>query len=384
MVDPYESRLGFRIQEILTTGCASLTELCQRAGGAFPTDVLRLAGRSSKGLPLNGPMDSTHLPPDSAPLGAPEPHPIDFEWRFTAAAADALAEEIAACSGRIACFGTPGVFWRLAVRGKEVVLYDRNPRIRRCIDPYLTGTAAHIETVDLDATCPVSTRYDIVLMDPPWYLGHYDVWIAHASQIVRSGGLVVSTLFPSLLRPDARHQRRVVKQRLLELGTIERSTPILYSTPLFEQAVLERAGLGGLGNWRMGEVLWVSVSSASVKRETPIGSVEPRWKRFQLGPQVIAVRSNPADFGTVRLRPVGQAKSYFLGTVSSRAPERSEINVWTSRNYAASATGIQRVIEFLHSLETGADPQVLVAEASEEDQEGLSTLLDLIGLVSIS
>ena len=384
MVDPYESRLRSRIQEILTTGCASLTELCQRAGGAFPTDVLRLAGRSSEGLPLNGPVDSTHLTPDSAPIGAPEPHPIDFEWRFTAAAADALAEEIAAYSGRIACFGTPGVFWRLALRGREVVLYDRNPRIRRCIEPYLNGTPAHIETVDLDATCPVSASNDIVLMDPPWYLDHYEVWIAHASRIVRSGGLVVSTLFPPLLRPDACDQRRVVKEKLLELGAIERSTPILYSTPVFEQTVLEDAGLGRLGNWRMGEVLWVSVGSAPVKRTPPIGSVGPRWERFQLGLQVIAVRSDSADFGAVQLRPVGQAKSYSLGTVSSRAPHRSEINVWTSRNFAASATGIRRVIEFLHSLEAGADPQVLVGEASEEDQEGLSTLLDLIGLASIS
>lgn len=384
MIDPYEFRLRSRIQDILTTGCASLTELCQRAGGAFPTDVLRIAGSRSKGLPQNGPVDSIQLAPDSAPLGAPEPHPIDFEWRFTARAADTLAEEIAAYSGRIACLGTPGVFWRLALSGREVVLYDRNPRMRRCIEPHLTGTAAHIETVDLDTTCPMSTWYDIVLMDPPWYLDHYDVWIAHARRIVHPGGLVVSTLFPSLLRPDALHERRVVKERLLELGTIERSTPILYSTPLFEQAVLEDAGLGGLGNWRLGEVLWVSVGSAPVKRESPIGSVGPRWERFQLGLQVIAVRGDPSDVGRVRLRPIGQAKSYFLGTVSSRAPERSEINVWTSRNYAANATGIQRVIRFLHSLETGADPQVLVGEASEEDQEGLSTLLDLIGLVSIS
>ena len=377
-IDQYEHRLTSRIHEIIDTGCNSLTELCQRAGGAFPTEIVRLAGRSIQGLPTNKPGNRADLVSDSAPPGAPEPHPIDFEWRFAATAADALATDIAAYPGRIACFGTPGVFWRLARSAREVVLYDRNPKIRQCLEASIAGTSGRIEIVDLNAACPVSNGYEIVLMDPPWYLNQFDMWLRHASRIVSAGGLVVTSLFPPLLRPGARYQRRLLKERLLEFGVIGSCTSVLYSTPRFEQVVLEDAGLGDLGDWRMGELLWVTVGSAPPKRDSPVRHIEPQWERFQLGRQIIAVRSDNADSGTVRLRPVGNGKGYLLCTVSSRAPERSGINVWTSRNLVANATGIPRIIAFLRSLETGSDPQVLLREASEDDQEGLRTLLALV------
>ena len=378
MGNSYEHKLRSKVHEILDAGCASLTELCHRADGAFPADILQLAGPLVEDLPITAPDCRAGLIPDSAPPGAPEPHPIDFEWRFTADDADALATEIASYPGRIACLGTPGVFWRLARSGRDVVLYDRNPRIRRYIEAALPRGAGHVETVDLNAACPVSTGYDIVLMDPPWYLHQYEVWLAHCSRIVVPGGLLVTSLFPPMLRPGAAHQRQCVKKRLSELGVIERRRPVLYATPLFEQEVLDTAGLGELGHWRVAEILWIRVSSTLTRQESPVQQIQPQWARFQVGRRVIAVRTEPADRGTVRLQPVGQEADFRLRSVSSRAPERSEINVWTSRNHAARATGIRRVIEFLQSLEMGTDPDALVNKAAEDDQAGLRTLLALI------
>ena len=374
----YEDRVRSSIDEILDGGCSSLTELCRRAGGAFPIDILRIGGPRLERLPVNGPDFGADHGLDSAPPGAPEPHPIDFEWRFTADDADALAAEIASGSGRIACLGTPGVFWRLIRRGADVVLYDRNPRIRRCIEAALAGSARHVETVDLNATCPVSTGHAIVVMDPPWYIEQYEMWVAHAGRLVDPGGFVVTSLFPPLLRPQACGQRRLVKELLSDLGTIERSRPVLYATPRFEQEVLDTARLGRLGNWRVAEMLWIRVGSTSVNRRSPVRKSDLQWLRFQLGARIIAVRSDPADCGTVRLRPVGQDSGFRLRSVSSRAPERSAINVWTSRNRAANATGIPRVIEFLRSLEIGGDPDMLVDQAADDDKDGLRTLMALI------
>ncbi len=215
--------------------------------------------------------------------------------------------------------------------------------------------------------------------DPPWYIDQFEMWIAHAGRMVDPGGLVVTSLFPPLLRPEARDQRRLVHERLRGLGVIERSVPVLYATPRFEQEVLDAAGLGELGHWRVAEMLWIRVRSVPAKRELPVREIDPEWVRFQLGAQTIAVRSDPNDDATVRLRPIGNEGDFRLRSVSTRAPERSVINVWTSRNRAASATGIQRVIEFLGTLEIGANPEVLVDAAAEEDKEGLCTLLALIG-----
>ena len=316
--------------------------------------------------------------PDSAPPGAPEPHPIDFEWRFTADDAEALAAEIASYPGRIACLGTPGVFWRLAQRGREIVLYDRNPRMKRCLEPSLRDSSGYVETIDLNTSCPMSSGFDIILMDPPWYLDQYEVWVGHVRRMAKPGGRVLTSLFPPMLRPGAPQQRQFVEKLLTQLGAIDHRRPVLYATPRFEQEVLEAAGLSELGHWRVGEILRLQVGAMPARRASPVRLIEPQWLRFQLGRRVVAVRSDPADYGTVRLSPVGPEADFRLHSVSSRVPHRSAINVWTSRNRVANATGIQRVIEFLYALESGADPGTLVVEARDNDRDGLMALLALI------
>src|SRR5689334_13872624 len=133
--EEYRQRLRSAVTAGIDEGATTLTELCRLCDGAFPTLVLEVArGLRSSTVdqwPHRRWPDEALGTEDAAVPSMPEPHPIDFEWRYTAETADALAKLLASSSRRIGCLGTPSVFIRLVHAGANAVLVDRNPGLRR-------------------------------------------------------------------------------------------------------------------------------------------------------------------------------------------------------------------------------------------------------------
>src|SRR4051794_2423934 len=123
----YELMLDRRVRQLLDAGASRFEDLCRGCQGAFPTEVaasLCRIGPHAASLTAREPVRL--VAPDMGPY-LPEPHPIDYEWRFSRATAAAVARYAERIGGRVACLGVPTVFIELRPEHVEAVLIDRNP-----------------------------------------------------------------------------------------------------------------------------------------------------------------------------------------------------------------------------------------------------------------
>ena len=388
----YRLRLAQAVRSAIESGAETVTDLCRACGGAFPTDVVSIA-RSIAGVTVDTwphrrwPDDALGTE-DSAVPSMPEPHPIDFEWRYTAATADSLASMLSEAGGRIGCFGTPSVFVRLMHRSADAILIDRNPALLRHFN---TSLHDRMRTDDLSRRLSQSTDtdkdsengFDTILLDPPWYVGQTKAWLARALSLLRTNGRIILTLFPELLRPAAPREREELVVLLRSLGRVRRLDIVpRYTTPVFESETLSAFGLADLGQWRSGELFEVTIRDPQQHiLELPVIENDT-WERVQLGRQVVAIRHSDSTRGMpVSVRPVEASASFLLRSVSARDPTRQRVTVWTSRNRAALVTGTDLAQRFLAQLAGRRSPRELFENEPdfEEARPALLTLQALVG-----
>ena len=386
----YRRRVGATIQAAVSGGATTLTSICRQCQGAFPPIVRELLvdtlhGRS---LPHRSWRDEEPGMFDSAIPAMPEPHPIDYEWRYTATTADALAEYFVKQRSRVACLGTPSVFWRLCHLNADAFLLDRNRGLLGSLEPENRKRLILTDLLEDGSNWkkPDSSpgQFDAVLLDPPWYLDHTVAWIARALNFLKPGGEIVLTLFPELVRPAATRERADLMRVLETLGMVQ-PLPFdaFYTTPVFEHETLGAFGLSDLGQWRSAGLVRVTVSDPKTMIATEL-PVESRWERVQLGSQIIAVRESSAGgedlTAPLQLVAPGSDGSFLLKSVSARDPDRQNISVWTSRNRAAVAVqGIGQILPFLQGLAAGIRPIDLISSAPASSREALRILLSLVG-----
>lgn len=382
----YRQSVRRAIHAARAAGAATLTAICREARGAYPTIVNDLLLEQTGHLTrIRDWTDEQAGLFESLLPEMPEPHPIDYEWRYTSSTADALAAYLSSGAGRIACLGTPTVFVRLRALGKNAVLFDRNPGILGSI-PEEARRAVHLVDMldpqidNIDAS--VKAGFDAVLLDPPWYPEHVMVWFAQALRIVRPGGRIILTLFPDLVRPSAAVERERLQVSLREYGRVAGlEFRAFYTTPLFEHETLTAFGLGALGHWRSGDLVCVTVAQPdrSVIVAQPI---EPSWDRVRLGMQVVAVRTETTmqPETPLRFEPIMPDGSFLLKSVSARDPNRSRISVWTSRNRALRvASGGSQILPFLTQLAAGSRADHAMAGADSASRAALQILQSLVG-----
>ncbi len=383
-------RLRFAVQRSRSSGANTLTAVCRSARGAFPTlvvETLRELEPRAPALLQRTWADDEPGHVDSAPPAMPEPHPIDYEWRYTRSTADAVAAYAQALPGDIACVGTPTVFWRLLHSGINATLFDRNADVLQSV-----GSAPKHNIVQCDLLAsswapPTVGAFGVVILDPPWYSDHTRLWIARALHLVRPGGRLLVTLFPELVRPSAHTERLELLELMESIGRVSTLPfPALYATPRFEKETLDALGFAGLGQWRSGDLLEVAINAnpPAIGAGTPS---ESTWDRVQLGTQVVAVRRDVPKLGPsdskaqpLKVSPVMRDGSYLLKSVSARDATRCDIYLWTSRNRALRAdNGAPTLLPFLQCLERGESPRTAIDAAPHGDRRALEIVVAVIG-----
>lgn len=333
----YESALKRTIGRVLAAGLRTLEEITRSMEGAPPAEVLRLV-RSLGGSPIQ-----TSATAPESPLYRndwPEPHPANYEWRFTEETATSIAKLVQHC-GRIICLGCPTVFHYLQVYGVNATLFDRNPYIVQAMQAL--WPRADIRQTDLRFASPADLkgRFEVIVADPPWYPEHILSWVARATELATpQGARLLVTLFPNLTRPRAPREFAQIIHRLRQLGLV-RILPLrpLYETPPFEAESFIASGISTLWLWRRGHWAVINLHPGSILTASP--PTEPCWRFFRFGKEVVAVRDDiPA--GPVHIEPL--PPDGILRSTSSRDPQRTKIDLWTSRNRAFWATGGDRLL----------------------------------------
>jgi len=287
----------------------------------------------------------------------PEPHPADYDWRFSDATASQIVDLLETMTGSVLCLGTPTVFQLLRRSGKDVVLIDRNPWYEKHFHP------SSVHRLDLLVDSPPPGRlFDVILMDPPWYLDHMLWWFAWASQLLSKDGVIISTIFPVSARPSAERERQRLVRFMGSIGRMrEIRESVTYKTPLFEQESDRTCGVCREPFWRSGELMIFEPNSPFFVGSRP---QEHTWTRFVVGTQVIMMRER-ADTSPSRPRlvPIYEDGGTVLRSVSRRHRARRRIDIWTSRNRVFSIAGsTQKAKAMLIDLGTRTTPVALGLE----------------------
>jgi hypothetical protein len=100
----------------------------------------------------------------------PDPHPLDFDWRFDTASTESLARRTP--KGRTLLLGCPSVAEALARIGREATLIDWQPL------PHISKGIEHLRA-DLRSARLIGKvgEFDTVILDSPWYTDYLRPWL---------------------------------------------------------------------------------------------------------------------------------------------------------------------------------------------------------------
>jgi hypothetical protein len=281
----------------------------------------------------------------------PLPHPLDFEWRFTADSSRVLldlASDLAPAGGPILLFGTPGIALEalsLPTEHPLMFLGEDNAVTRRLAAVNAAG-GAPLQIFRCAEGLP-SIRAAAVILDPPWYMDFVRPMMAAAAASIQTGGFLLASLPPEGVRAGATEDRRRVLRLASRLGLeliAEPSLAVRYDTPFFEANALAAAGLRVIHPWRCGDLVIFrkrtelprSVSTASIRKA--------RWSEVEIGRMRLFVRRDlPTGTGHHGLIPL--VKGDVLPSVSRRDPRRRLASIWTTGNRLFASDNPELVVE---------------------------------------
>ena len=337
---------------------------------AAPNGIWMLAHSDAELAPRNQQINSA---PSSVPdLFFPEPHALDFDWRFTSETLEFLRRYISGFKVRsVAVLGAPTLFKYLADTGTNAHLFDNNTQVVKRLQQ---AGYCNVTECDLLRHLPARENFDCAVADPPWYLEHYSAFIEAGRRILASRGKLLVSMLPRLTRPSATADRAQVLtfafQRGFELVSVDASS-LHYASPSFEVAALQSEGIH-LTDWRSADLYTFSLTA----RPVPDLEVSPRegtdlWETFQVGRTVIKIKleSGGSDH-SFEFKEVPGVANMRLKSVSRRSPARPHINLWTSRNLVAHVTRSELVCDALGLLQGGMEVCEAVAALSADGRLG--------------
>ena len=375
----YYEVLSENIHNAIRRGADSFEAVCRECKGAFPAEVLATAqlfdiehqSLFSKLAPRN----------EASMCEWPEPSPMDYEWRFAPESAKAIGRLAQEHGRRILCLGTPTVFCQLISAGADAYLIDRNPLIAAALPNVSSERVVIADIADISPFASVDA-FDVVVMDPPWYKPHTLFWLKTAANVVAKNGVIISTIFPELVRPSAKSERAALFRHFEQLGNIDPCVgTVVYETPLFEHETLCYLGIPPMPHWRVADLTVLRVGG-SFEPFDAVAPDEEEWVRFRFGTQVVGVKNFRDSNGKITVKSPYEEGSFLLRSVSARDPVRSMVGFWTSRNRAAIITGNARINDLLTKVVEGNSKKLAIVTIGKDAEEraALETLATLIGL----
>ena len=358
----FTERLSSMLLDRLATPTASFVELASAMDGAWPPEILAAlkalqeSGRISKArfeaLMSADPMLSVATSSNQLRekgLYLPEPHPLNYDWRFSARTIEGLLEKISLTAGSVALLGVPSLYRSLRAAGREVNLFDINPSL---CSGMTSAEFTNFVCADLQDELQFPSRFDVAVAVPPWYLEYYGSFFRRLQQLLSLGGKAFVSILPAMTRPSASTDRQMIVSGAKLLGfDLSEVFPgsIVYDTPPFEAAALLSENLI-LPQWRRGDLYVFTrmhdVKDSDASQHLPTGTSEVRWETFRFGACSIAVKEIPTANMDFTFAPSSEGGSAVLQSVSRRSPARLQANIWSSKNQVFKASRTDCLITF--------------------------------------
>lgn len=252
----------------------------------------------------------------------PEPHPLDFDWRFTKETTDLICGLLPKSASTLAV-GAPSVARCLDSMNRSVTLVDRQP---------IQGVRCHAAVEVGGQTMSDGCSFQAAIVDPPWYPWTLREWLSWAASCVEINGSLICSLWPDKVRLSGREEADEILSWMASWATVEMlGVTAHYERPVFESAALRVSPNGPLarspGEGRLLR-LWVKCHPRVQDRVQP----KIRWLRFILNHYQLAVLLGDNDYRIPAVHQHPSASGWVWPYVSRRAPGRDRIGIWSSHN----------------------------------------------------
>lgn len=352
----YLDDLKIHIESQLSTkDIESYDELFRYSKGAFPDVVFPIISNLKSVNSLNkkyyGLKELTSIIPES--------NPTNFDWRFDNTTIKKITSLIRRKKyKRIALFGTPSLFIPLSKISKDITLYDINELLRVHFKNDKRVIITDINTFDFKDI----KLFDCVIMDPPWYLNYYKIWLQKGNSILKVNGEILITLFQEMLRPKAKKELTTIKTFAQKIGTLEIIEDyVTYITPLFEKELFNFKNIPCYGNWRIADLLIIKKETNNILPSIKNVKTD-NWTRLEIGTQTIAIDGSKCIGQMIKVRFPYKNEDSLIKSVSERDSVRRKLNFITSRNRGLIITGCDKAIAILKSISNGVSKNIAFKE----------------------
>lgn len=354
----------------IASGRTRFAAIVKRLPGVYPERVLgslrrlRANGHIAAQLLSDIEFEVTRRPVPTKRAIAddlPLPHPLEYEWRFTANTALRLlgmATQLSATGDSVLLLGTPSVAAMAAMypSDRHVVFVGEDNAVTNSLRR-LNGKADSRVQILTCGEVDYAGDAAVVMLDPPWYFDFIRAMLAAAALGCRLGGHLILSLSSIGTRPSAIDDRfrttRLAERLGLEVIE-ERHSALSYCSPLFERNALSAVGLTNVPNdWRRSDLMLLR-KCRRVEIPAPPRTTHLRtWTEIVLGRVRVLTREGSVieRRAIASLDPV--AGGPVLPSVSRRDPRRREANVWTSGNRAFSCNRTDLLVAA--AIEIGAE-----------------------------
>lgn len=305
------------------------------------------------------------------------PHSLDYEWWFTPETTEKvfyrITDSIRIESAKMCFLGAPliGAFCHCLRVGNEICIVDKSVPSLEVISKY-ADRAKNLNLVHHDLQHPLPdellNRFDIVFLDPPWYVEYYKLFLSRAIEALHRGYIYV-VLFPLLTRPNAIQERHEIFELVSAMGLVPvriEEQILAYQTPLFEKISLSYQSIAVSDNWRKGDLLSLISSVKAEPIVTGFYKIETSdWKEVVIAKSKIKIRLNESnEYERPHIEPVYK-DSPILKSVSRRDPKRQEIDLWTSKHQVFKLKGNNIVFLMLKGISENLDINTVINNISE-------------------
>jgi len=390
----FSAKVDVLTHAAILDGATDFQALLHRLACVYPTDLMASLDRlAHRGLIAPAAAKSYRLQAGRNSFGSveglsllPLPHPLDFEWRFTADSARELLNRTADMTpvgGDILLFGTPG----LAVEAMTVPIAHRLTFLAE--DNVVTGRVSALN----EATgSPLSIAFcgaglpregaEAVILDPPWYPDFVRPMLLAAAHACRTGGVVLISLPPDGTCASAEANRNLAISFAQGLGLelLEHDMKaVCYESPFFERNALAAEGIFTPPHWRRGDLV-IFRKERMTKRPAPSSSTRHRdWVEVNVGRMRLFIRgdgqASSNDPGLVSI-----VEGDVLRTVSRRDPRRAQAQIWTTGNRIFRSNNPQLLLDAAitcssEGLGSGVQPHLWGSIAQRDSVERVADQL---------
>lgn len=380
----YEIFIDELTLERVAQGVVGFNQLVTKLPGVYPTIAFRSLERlaaarkipkqilTQAGWQSGQECDAVLEEPSQHRIVLPVEHPLDYDWRFTDAAADRLLAhclKLTQPDEAVAMIGCPTIL-RQAVESdypRSLSLIDKNQVMTERL--MTVAPAATVIRRDVTREPVPFLSAAIVILDPPWYEDYVRPFIRAACRLSALGAYLLISLPPIGTRPGIESDRRRIfhwaqEEMGLTLVSVEKAA-LAYLAPPFELNALRAEGLHQvLPEWRRGD-LFIFRREREVTERPEIqhwekGDPEYSWAEENVSGMRIRIRGQAsAKFENPLLLPV--VNGDIIPSVSRRDVRRRLADVWTSGNRIFACHGRHILRAILQAIATGRSPEQEVA-----------------------